>query len=155
MPSQCIPACEKGFKESLTKGPLLEFPVTGIKVTITDGAFHSVDSSEKAFYTASRDAFRMAYMKAKPVIHEPIMKIEIETPNEYQGACMALINQRRGIILGSQDEGIISIIDAQAPLSEMFGFSTALRYDLPRGKHNLPWNLIIIKRSPMPYMKKL
>lgn len=127
IPSQYIPACEKGFRDSLSKGPLIEFPVTGIKVTINDGAFHAVDSSDKAFQTAARDAFKQAYTKAKPIIHEPIMKVEIETPNEYQGPCMALINQRRGIILGSQDEGIISIIEAQAPLSEMFGFSTALR----------------------------
>ncbi|MBU0992920.1 MAG: elongation factor G [Proteobacteria bacterium] len=127
IPTQYIPACEKGFKNALGKGPLMEFPVTGIRVTINDGAYHAVDSSDMAFQIAARDAFISAYHKAKPVIHEPIMKIEIETPNEYQGACMGLINQRRGLILGAQDEGISSIIEAQAPLSEMFGFSTALR----------------------------
>jgi elongation factor G len=127
IPTNYIPACEKGFAGCMAKGPKLEFPVTGIKVTINDGAFHAVDSSDKAFMAAARGAFRQAYEKAKPVIHEPIMKVVIETPNEFQGPCMGLINQRRGIIQGSQDEGVMSVIESQVPLSEMFGFSTVLR----------------------------
>ena len=127
IPTQYIPSCEKGFESCMAKGPKLEFPVTGISVTLVDGAFHAVDSSEMAFQAAARGAFKQAYEKAKPVIHEPIMKVEIETPNEFQGACMGLINQRRGIILGSQDEGTMSRIEAQVPLAEMFGFSTVLR----------------------------
>lgn len=127
IPTQYIPACEKGFKLCMDKGPKMEFPVTGIKITITDGAFHAVDSSEMAFQAAARGAFLEGYAKAKPVIHEPIMKVVIETPNEFQGACMGLINQRRGIIQGSQEEGMISVIESQVPLSEMFGFSTVLR----------------------------
>ncbi|MCG8473294.1 MAG: elongation factor G [Desulfobacterales bacterium] len=127
IPTQYIPSCEKGFESCMAKGPKLEVPVTGISVTLVDGAFHAVDSSEMAFQAAARGAFKQAYEKAKPVIHEPIMKVEIETPNEFQGACMGLINQRRGIILGSQDEGTMSRIEAQVPLAEMFGFSTVLR----------------------------
>ncbi|MCK5100273.1 MAG: elongation factor G, partial [Desulfobacteraceae bacterium] len=92
IPTQYIPSCEKGFQNCLAKGPKLEFPVTGIKVTIEDGAFHSVDSSEMAFQAAARGAFLEGYNKAKPVIKEPIMKVVIETPNEFQGACMGLIN---------------------------------------------------------------
>ena len=124
IPTQYIPSCEKGFESCMAKGPKMEFPVTGVKVVINEGAFHSVDSSEMAFQAAARGAFKQGYEKAKPVIHEPIMKVEIETPNEFQGACMGLINQRRGMIQGSQDEGVMSTIEAQVPLSEMFGFST-------------------------------
>jgi elongation factor G len=127
IPTQYIPSCEKGFQNCMAKGPKLEFPVTGIKVTIEDGAYHSVDSSEMAFIAAARGAFLEAYNKAKPVIKEPIMKVVIETPNEFQGACMGLINQRRGIIEGSQEEGVMSVIEATVPLSDMFGFSTVLR----------------------------
>lgn len=127
IPTQFIPSCEKGFESCMAKGPKLEFPVTGIAVTLEDGGFHAVDSSEMAFQAAAKGAFKQAYEKAKPVIQEPIMKVEIESPNEFQGPCMGLINQRRGIILGSQDEGTMSRIEAQVPLAEMFGFSTVLR----------------------------
>ena len=127
IPTQFIPACEQGFKDCMHKGPKMEFPVTGIRVTIDDGAYHAVDSSEMAFTAAARGAFLEAYAKAKPVIKEPIMKVVIETPNEYQGSCMGLINQRRGIIEGSQEEGVMSVIESKVPLSEMFGFSTVLR----------------------------
>ena len=127
IPTQFIPACEKGFKQCLAKGPKLEFPVTGIKVVINDGAFHAVDSSDMAFQAAARGAFREGYMKAKPVIQEPIMKVVVETPTEFQGAVMGLLNQRRGMILGAQDEGAMTVVEAQVPLAEMFGFSTVLR----------------------------
>ncbi|MBF0200462.1 MAG: elongation factor G [Desulfamplus sp.] len=127
IPTQFIPACEKGFKGCMEKGPKVEFPVTGIKVTLMDGAFHAVDSSEMAFQAAARGGFLEAYAKAHAVIHEPIMKVVIETPNEFQGSCMGLINQRRGIIQGSQEEGVMSVIESLVPLSEMFGFSTVLR----------------------------
>ncbi len=127
IPTNFIPACQKGFAGCLAKGPTLEFPVTGIKITLEDGAYHAVDSSEMAFQSAARGGFLEAYAKAKPVIMEPIMKVVIETPNEFQGTCMGLINQRRGIIQGSQEEGVMSVVESQVPLSEMFGFSTVLR----------------------------
>ncbi len=127
IPTQFIPACEKGFKQCLAKGPKLEFPVTGIKIVINDGAFHAVDSSDMAFQAAARGAFREGYMKARPVIQEPIMKVVVETPTEFQGAVMGLLNQRRGMIVGAQDEGVITVVEAQVPLAEMFGFSTVLR----------------------------
>jgi elongation factor G len=127
IPTQFIPACEKGFKQCLDKGPKLEFPVTGIKIVINDGAFHAVDSSEMAFQAAARGAFREGYMMAKPVIQEPIMKVVVETPTEFQGAVMGLLNQRRGMIVGAQDEGTMTVVEAQVPLADMFGFSTVLR----------------------------
>ncbi|MBN1474229.1 MAG: elongation factor G, partial [Syntrophaceae bacterium] len=91
IPTQFIPACEKGFKQSMAKGPKLEFPITGVKVVINDGASHAVDSSDMAFQAAARGAFREAYLRAKPVIHEPIMKVVVETPPEFQGAVMGLL----------------------------------------------------------------
>ena len=109
------------------KGPWLEFPVVDVKVEINDGASHPVDSSEIAFESAARGAFISAYQKAGPVIHEPIMKVTVETPPDFQGGVMKLLNQRRGIIVGSQDEGVSCCIEAQVPLAEMFGFSNVLR----------------------------
>ncbi len=127
IPTQFISSCEKGFKSGLVKGALMEFPVTGIRVEINDGASHSVDSSEMAFQAAARGAFQEAYKKAKPVIHEPIMKVVIETPTEFQGTVMGTINQRRGTILGAQEEGPMCVVESQVPLAEMFGYSTILR----------------------------
>jgi elongation factor G len=127
IPSQFISACEKGFKQCLEKGPLMAFPVSGIKVVINDGSAHSVDSSDMAFQAAARGAFREGYVKAKPVIHEPIMKVVVETPTAFQGTVMGSLNQRRGMIVGTQDEGPVCIIEAQVPLAEMFGYSTVLR----------------------------
>jgi elongation factor G len=147
IPTQYIPACEKGFEGCLVKGPSLEFPVTGIKVTLEDGAYHAVDSSEMAFQSAARGGFLEAYNKAKPVIMEPIMKVVIETPNEFQGACMGLINQRRGIIQGSQEEGVMSVIESQVPLSDMFGFSTVLR-SATQGKAQFTMEFSSYKQAP-------
>ncbi|NTW77324.1 MAG: elongation factor G [Syntrophaceae bacterium] len=127
IPTQFIPACEKGFKQSMEKGPKLEFPITGVRVAINDGSSHAVDSSDMAFQAAARGAFREAYLRAKPVVHEPIMKVVVETPPEFQGAVMGLLNQRRGMIVGSQDEGTMCVVESQVPLAEMFGFSTVLR----------------------------
>jgi elongation factor G len=147
IPTNYIPACEKGFTLCMAKGPKMEYPVTGIKVTLTDGAFHAVDSSDMAFQAAARGAFVEAYHKAKPVIHEPIMKVEIESPTEFQGNCMGLINQRRGMILGSQDEGVMCRIEAQVPLSEMFGFSTILRSNT-QGKAQFTMEFCMYKQVP-------
>ncbi len=147
IPTQYIPACEKGFQSCMAKGPKLEFPVTGIRVTIEDGAYHAVDSSEMAFQAAARGAFLEAYGKARPVIKEPIMKVVIETPNEFQGSCMGLINQRRGIIQGSQEEGVMSVIESQVPLSEMFGFSTILR-SATQGKAQFTMEFSSYKQVP-------
>jgi elongation factor G len=154
IPTQYIPACEKGFAACMVKGPKLEFPVTGVRVTIDDGAFHAVDSSEMAFQAAARGAFLEGYMKAKPVIKEPIMKVVIETPNEFQGACMGLINQRRGIIQGSQEEGVMSVIESQVPLSEMFGFSTILR-SATQGKAQFTMEFSSYKQVPQSIAEEI
>jgi elongation factor G len=154
IPTQFIPACEKGFRACMDKGPKMEFPVTGIKIVINDGASHSVDSSEMAFQAAARGAFLEAYAKAAPVIHEPIMKVVVETPTEFQGAVMGLLNQRRGIIVGSQDEGPMCVIEAQVPLSEMFGFSTVLRSS-SQGKAQFTMEFSAYKQVPKGVAEEL
>ncbi len=147
IPTQFIPACEKGFRKLLLKGPKLEFPVTGIKIVINDGASHAVDSSEMAFQAAARGAFLEAYAKAKAVILEPVMKVVVETPPEFQGAVMGSLNQRRGIIVGSQDEGYLCAIEANIPLGEMFGYATVLR-SLTKGKAQFTMEFLSYKRVP-------
>jgi elongation factor G len=154
IPTQYISACEKGFKQSIAKGPKLEFPITGVKVVINDGASHAVDSSDMAFQAAARGAFREAYLRAKPVIHEPIMKVVVETPAEFQGPVMGLLNQRRGMIVGSQDEGVMCVIEAQMPLAEMFGFSTILRSST-QGKAQFTMEFSIYRQVPQSIAEKI
>jgi elongation factor G len=147
IPTQFIAACEKGFKDCMQKGPKMEFPITGIRVVINDGASHSVDSSDMAFKAAARGAFRQGYAKAKPVVLEPIMKVVVETPTEFQGAVMSTLNQRRGMIVGSQDEGPFSVIESQVPLSEMFGYSTDLR-SATKGQAQFTMEFLTYKQLP-------
>ncbi|UCF82347.1 MAG: elongation factor G [Desulfobacteraceae bacterium] len=133
IPTEFLPAVDKGFQSCLKKGRVLGFPVLGMKVTVNDGQFHSVDSSERAFMQAAVGAFMQAYMKAKPVILEPIMKVSVESPSEFQGNVMASINQRRGLITSSTEDGTFTTVEAEAPLAEMFGYATVLR-SLTQGK---------------------
>jgi len=147
IPTQFIAACEKGFKNCMPKGPKMEFPVTGIRVVINDGASHSVDSSDMAFKAAARGAFRQGYARAKAVILEPIMKVVVETPTDFQGAVMSTLNQRRGMIVGSQDEGSFSVIESQVPLSEMFGYSTDLR-SVSKGQAQFTMEFLTYKQLP-------
>ncbi|MBE0618631.1 MAG: elongation factor G [Proteobacteria bacterium] len=127
IPREFISSCDKGFKACLKKGSLIGAPVTGVRLTINDGASHSVDSSDMAFQQAAIGAFREAYGKAKPIILEPIMKVVVETPSEFQGQVLGTLNQRRGIIVGTSEDGLYSVVEAEVPLAEMFGYSTGLR----------------------------
>ncbi|WP_319408991.1 elongation factor G [uncultured Desulfosarcina sp.] len=154
IPTQFIAACEKGFRNCLAKGPKMEFPVTGVKVVINDGASHSVDSSEMAFQAAARGAFLEGYMKAAPVIHEPIMKVAVETPTEFQGGVMGSLNQRRGMIVGSQDEGPMCVIESQVPLAEMFGYSTVLR-SLTQGKAQFTMEFATYRQVPQSISEEI
>jgi elongation factor G len=154
IPTQFISACEKGFKQSMAKGPKLEFPITGVKVLINDGASHAVDSSDMAFQACARGAFKDAYLRAKPVIHEPIMKVVVETPTEFQGPVMGLLNQRRGMIIGSQDEDVMCVIESQVPLAEMFGFSTILR-SATQGKAQFTMEFSIYRQVPQSIAEKI
>lgn len=127
IPTEYIPSCKKGFEVCLDKGSLIGFPIVGVKVTINDGNYHPVDSSDMAFKTAAIAAFRQVYNKCRPIILEPIMRVSVESPSEFQGAVLATINQRRGIVHSATEDRTFIVIDAEVPLKEMFGYSTVLR----------------------------
>jgi elongation factor G len=147
IPTEYIPAVEKGFKSCLPKGRLIGFPVIGMRIVVNDGAAHSVDSSEMAFQAAARGAFREFYPRAKPQILEPIMKLSVEGPSEFQGAILKTIMQRRGQIIGSSEEGGFSTVDSEVPLSEMFGYATDLR-SMTQGKAE--FTMEFAKYLPVP-----
>jgi elongation factor G len=126
IPREFISSCDKGFKEGVRKGPMIGFPVVGIRCAINDGASHAVDSSEMAFKTAALMGFREAYANAKPTILEPIMKVEIDAPTEFQGSVVGQVNQRRGVILDTVGGDSVSVT-CEVPLNAMFGYSTDLR----------------------------
>ena len=127
IPREFIPSVEKGFKESMKNGPLAGFEVEGIKVTLKDGSFHAVDSDALSFELAAKMGFREAGKKAKPVIMEPIMKLEVVTPEEYMGDIVGDLNRRRGTVNGMDDRNNAKVIKGFVPLSEMFGYVTSLR----------------------------
>ncbi|MCJ8331857.1 MAG: elongation factor G [Lentisphaeria bacterium] len=133
IPREYIPSVDKGFKVCMKEGALIGFPIVGIKMTLKDGAFHNVDSSDMAFQLAAIGAFREAYMQASPAIMEPIMKVEIETPTEFQGTVVGNISSRRGIITGTLEEENYSTVTCDVPLSEMFGYVGDLR-SMTQGK---------------------
>jgi elongation factor G len=147
IPREFIPACEKGFKEAVQKGSLIGFPVVGVRINVNDGAFHAVDSSEQAFKTAAIMAFREGYAAAKATILEPIMKVEVQAPEEFQGAVMGQINQRRGIIVASENTEGYVIVTAEVPLNEMFGYSTDLRSGT-QGKGEFTMEFLKYKEVP-------
>jgi elongation factor G len=147
IPTEYIPAVEKGFRSSLGKGRLIGFPVIGVKIEVNDGNAHSVDSSEMAFQAAARGAFREFYPRAKPQILEPIMKLSVEGPSEFQGAILKTIMQRRGQVIGSSEEDGFSTVDAEVPLSEMFGYATDLR-SMTQGKAE--FSMEFDKYMPVP-----
>jgi len=128
IPREYIPAVDKGIQETLKAGVLAGFPVVDVKVHLTFGSYHDVDSNENAFRMAGSMAFKEAMRKAQPVILEPMMAVEVETPEDYMGNVMGDLSGRRGIVQGMDDMvGGGKIVRAEVPLSEMFGYSTSLR----------------------------
>ena len=127
VPKEYIPAVDKGIREQTANGVLAGFPVVDVKVTLFDGSYHDVDSSEMAFKIAGSMAFKEGALKAGAVLLEPMMKVEVETPEEYMGDVMGDLNRRRGLIQGMEDVAGQKLLRAEVPLSEMFGYSTSLR----------------------------
>ena len=127
VPKEYIPAVDKGCQEQMKNGVLAGYPIVDVEVTIFDGSYHDVDSSEMAFKIAGSMAFKDGFMKAKPVLLEPIMKVEVETPEDYMGDVIGDLNRRRGMIEGMEDTATGKTVKAQVPLSEMFGYATDLR----------------------------
>ncbi|MFQ3619453.1 MAG: elongation factor G [Spirochaetales bacterium] len=154
IPNEFIPSCDKGFQAARTKGTLIGFPVVNIRCVINDGSTHPVDSSDIAFQQAAIGAFRQAYEKARPVILEPIMKVTVEGPTEFQGNIFGSLNQRRGVIISSTEDNNFCRIEAEVPLSEMFGYSTVLR-SLTQGKAEFAMEFLKYGRVPNTIAEEL
>ncbi|MCI5180290.1 MAG: elongation factor G [Candidatus Electrothrix sp. AU1_5] len=154
IPREYIPSCDKGFQASMEKGLLIGAPITGVRCLINDGSYHAVDSSDMAFQQAAKGAFKEGYKKAGPVIMEPIMKVAVEGPSEFQGAIMGSLNQRRGMIVGTSEEGNYTVVEADMPLSEMFGYSTTLR-SLTQGKAEFTMEFSTYKQVPKSVSEEL
>ncbi len=127
IPREYIASVDKGFKSCLERGSMIGFPIIGVKLTINDGSYHDVDSSDMAFQIAGRYAFRQGFSKANPQILEPIMRVEVDGPAEFQGAILASLNQRRGMILNTTEQDGYCKVEAEVPLADMFGYSTVIR----------------------------
>ncbi len=147
IPKQYIPSIAKGFRDCLAKGPLAEFRVVGLKAVVEDGSFHEVDSSDRAFQTCAQRCFREIFPKTKPVLLEPIMKVDIECPESYQGAIVGDVTSRRGIILATEmQEKHVNVV-AEVPLSETFGYATDLR-SMTQGQGTFTMELALYRRVP-------
>ena len=127
VPKEYIPAIDKGIQEAVAAGVMAGFPVVDVKVCIIDGSYHEVDSSEMAFKIAASTAFREGFMKASPVMLEPVMKVDVATPDAYIGDVMGDISRRRGVLQGSEDSAVGKVVNATVPLGEMFGYATSVR----------------------------
>jgi elongation factor G len=127
VPREYIPAVNKGLIDTLPNGVLAGFPVVDVKVTLFDGSYHEVDSSENAFKMAASIAFKDGMRKANPVLLEPMMAVEVETPPDFMGNVVGDLSSRRGMIQGMEDVAGLKVIKAEVPLAEMFGYSTSLR----------------------------
>lgn len=147
IPREYIPAIEKGMNEALLSGILVGSPVVDIKVTVTDGSYHDVDSSEIAFKMATKIAFRDGMSQASPVLLEPIMKVEVNTPDEYMGDVMGDLNSRRGRILGMETKGAAQIVKAEVPLGKMFGYATELR-SMTKGRASYAMEFECYREAP-------
>lgn len=147
VPKEYIPAVDKGVQEQMQNGVLAGYPVVDIKVTLYDGSYHEVDSSEMAFKLAAAEGFKLGARKAKPVLLEPMMKVEVSTPEEYMGDVIGDLNSRRGLIQGMDDELTGKVIHAQVPLANMFGYATSLR-SLTQGRANYSMEFDCYNEAP-------
>jgi elongation factor G len=154
IPSEFIPACDKGFRSAIERGRLIGFPIVNVRVVVNDGNHHPVDSSEMAFQTAARAAFREIYGKAAPQVLEPLMKVEVEGPNEFQGAIYKTLMARRGTVVGSTEEEGFARIEAEVPLAEMFGYATDLR-SATQGKAEFTMEFARYAPAPKEVAEKL
>ncbi|MDR1923829.1 MAG: elongation factor G [Planctomycetaceae bacterium] len=147
IPSNYIPAIEKGFRGSLEKGPVAGFPVVGLSVLVNDGSFHSVDSSDLAFRICAQTALRETFPRMKPTLLEPVMRMEIECPSQFQGNVVGDLNSRRGIISITETVGATTKIEGEIPLAETFGYSTALR-SMTQGQGTFSMEFLKYKKVP-------
>lgn len=127
IPREFVPSIQKGFEQSMTTGVLASYPVANMKIRVYDGSFHAVDSDSMSFELCAKQGFREAARKAKPVLLEPIMRVEVVTPDQYMGDVTGDLNRRRGMMEGMDSRAGAQVIKAKVPLSEMFGYVTQLR----------------------------
>jgi elongation factor G len=154
IPKEYIASVDKGVRIAMEKGPTIGFPIVGVRLVLNDGSTHPVDSSDMAFQAAGLGAFREAYKQTAPRILEPIMNVAVEGPTEFQGSVFASINQRRGIILSSSEDGTYSVVHAEVPLAEMFGYSTVLR-SLTQGKAEFSMEFLKYGKVPNSIAEEL
>jgi elongation factor G len=154
IPKQFVPPVEKGFRDSLGKGPLAEFPVVGVRIDLNDGSYHDVDSSERAFYICACDCFRQTMREAKPVLLEPIMKVEIECPENFNGSVVGDVISRRGLVTQTDARDGISYISCELPLAETFGYSTDLR-SMTQGRGTFTMELATYRKTPMSVQEEV
>jgi elongation factor G len=154
IPSEYIPSVEKGFRDSLAKGPLAGYEVLGVKMILQDGSYHDVDSSDMAFQICARDCFRETFRKADPVLLEPIMKVEVECPVEFQGPVTGTVSSKRGVILGTEAREGYAVIAAEVPLSEMFGYSNDLR-SMTQGKGSFSMEFLKYQKVPSRFQEEI
>ncbi|MCE5267821.1 MAG: elongation factor G [Planctomycetaceae bacterium] len=147
IPKQFIPAIEKGFRSMLSKGPIARYPVVGLSVRIDDGSYHEVDSSDMAFQVCAQTAMRETFPKTRPILLEPVMKIEIECPTQFQGSVVGNLTARRGIVLAAEVHGPEVRIEGEVPLAETFGYSTDLR-SMTQGQGTFTMEFARYKRLP-------
>jgi len=154
IPGEYIPSVEKGFRQALDKGPLAGYPVVGIKALLIDGSYHEVDSSDMAFQICAKDCFREYFPKTKPVLLEPIMKMEIECPTEYQGTVSGELISRRGIIMSTDMRNEVALIVAEVPLAETFGYATDLR-SLTKGQGTFSMEPACYRKVPASIQEEI
>jgi elongation factor G len=154
IPGEYIPAVNKGFQAALKKGPIAGYEVVGCRMCLDDGSAHAVDSSEMAFRIAARDAFVEAFRRSRPCLMEPIMKVEVETPREYQGAIVGDLNSRRGIILDTEVRGLCAVVRAEVPLASMFGYATVVR-GLSKGMATFTMEMSRYARVPVKLAEEI
>ena len=136
------------------KGPVAEFPIVGVKAILEDGSYHDVDSSDMAFQTCARNCFRETFLSTKPVLLEPIMKMEIECPSNFQGPVTGNLTSRRGMVVASEIQGNLSVIEAEVPLAETFGYSTDLR-SLTQGQGTFTMEFAKYARVPKSVQEEI
>jgi elongation factor G len=154
IPTEFIPSCDKGFQAARQKGQLAGYEVVRVQMVLEDGTYHSVDSSDLAFQVCARDAFNDAYRRSKPTLLEPIVRVEVEAPMEYQGPVVGDLASRRGLIHGTEARQGTSVIQAEVPLARMFGYATDLR-SATQGKGTFSMEFACYRPTPRDVQEEI
>jgi elongation factor G len=154
IPAQYIPSVDKGFQISRQKGPLGGYEIVGVKLTLDDGSYHEVDSSDLAFQICAQDCFRETFLRSKPVLLEPIMKVEVEVPTEFRGSVTGDLSSRRGMVTSAELRGTDTVVIAEIPLATMFGYSTDLR-SMTQGKGTFSMEFLEYRRVPQSIQEEI